>query len=290
MRQKLVYIRVAHRAFPTVQDFIRKLLEVRPDIRLTAKGCLEHPWLLSAGDDLAAVREGRVPYPDPLPLVPHGAVSQDSLDVSMSILAEHGGNGIVADMSLDEQRGAVGDVQQQQGAFSQITNPSQNPTYRMPGAFHHLSTRNALQRRSKVIADAESNGKKLPEIPEEMIANVNAENGAGPSTTNGARRDVSMDNEGTSNVVVVPEETESSEQQELHFGSQPREPEHGVRRSKRAGRVAEPESVAVKGGISKRGAGAGTRTKRGAGRKVEDIQEEEDEVMREAASPMRSRR
>ena len=44
-----------------------------------------------------------------------------------------------------------------------------------------------------MIADAESSGKKLPEIPEEMIANANAENGASPSTTNGAHRDISMD-------------------------------------------------------------------------------------------------
>ena len=217
-------------------------------------------------------------------------MSQDSLDVSMSILPEDGGNGIAANMNLDEQRGAVGDVQQQQGAFSQITNPSQNPTYHMPGAFHHPSTRNGLQRRSKVIADAESSGKKLPEIPEEMIANANAENEAGPSTTNGAHPDISMGSEGTPNLAVVPEESEPSEQQGPHFGSQPREPEHGVRRSKRAGRAAEPESVVVKGGIGKRGAGAGTRTKRGAGRKAADVQEEEDEVMREAASPVRSRR
>ena len=255
---------------------------------MTSEACLEHPWLVGAGDDLAAIREGRVPYPEPLPLVPRSAMSQDSLDVSMSILPEHGGSGIAADISLDEQRGAVGDVEQQQGAFSQITNPSQNPTYRMPGAFHHPSTRNGLQRRSKVIADAESSGKKLPEIPEEMIANANAENEAGPSTTNGAHRDVSMDNEGAPSLIEVPEEPEPSEKQELHFGSQPREPEHGVRRSKRAGRVAEPETAVVKG-VSKRGAGAGTRTKRGAGRKVADI-DEEDEVMREAASPMRSRR
>ena len=256
---------------------------------MTAQGSLEHPWLLSAGDDLAAVREGRVPYPEPLPLVPHGAMSQDSLDVSMSILSEYGGNGIVADMSLDEQRGAVGDVQQQQGAFSQITNPSQNPTYRMPGAFHHPSTKHGLQRRSKVIAEAESSGKKLPEIPEEMIANVNAENAAGPSNTNGAHHDFSMDHEETSDLVAVPEESESSEQKELQFGSQPREPEHGVRRSKRTGRVTEPESATVRGGGKHGASGASTRTRRGGGRKVTDIQEE-DEVMREAASPKKTRR
>ena len=257
---------------------------------MTAQGCLEHPWLVGAGEDLAAVREGRVPYPEPLPLVPRGAMSQDSLDVSMSILPEHGGNGITADMSLDEQQGAVGDVQQQQGAFSQITNPSQNPTYGMPGAFHHPSTKHGLQRRSKVIADAESSGKKLPEIPEEMIANANAENGAGPSTTNGAHRDISMDG-GALGLGVVPEETEPSEQQEPNFGSQPREPEHGVRRSKRAGRTAETENATVKGNVKRGTAGAGTRTRRGTGRKVADIQEdEEDEVMREAASPVKARR
>lgn len=256
---------------------------------MTAQGCLEHPWLLGAGDDLTAVREGRVPYPEPLPLVPHGAMSQDSIDVSMSILLEHGGNGIMADMSLDEQRGAVGDVQQQQGAFSQITNPSQNPTYRMPGAFHHPSTRHGLQRRSKVIAEAESSGKKLPEIPEEMIANANAENGAGSSGTNGAHCDVSMDHSGGSNLPVVSEESEPSEQQEPQFGSQPREPEHGVRRSKRTARGAEPESAIVKGNGKHVASGAGTRTKRGAGRKVADIQEE-DEIMREAASPKKTRR
>ena len=253
---------------------------------MSAQGCLEHPWLLGAGDDLAAVREGRVPYPEPLPLVPHGAMSQDSIDVSMSILPEHGGNGIMADMSLDEQRGAVGDAQQQQGAFSQITNPSQNPTYHMPGAFHHPSTRHGLQRRSKVIADAESSGKKLPEIPEEMIANANAENGAGPSGTNGARSDASMDHEGASNLVAISEESEPSD---LHFGSQPREPEHGVRRSKRTPRAAEPESATVRGNGKHGASGAGTRTRRGAGRKVGDIQEE-DEIMREAASPKKTRR
>ena len=284
-----VHIRPAYHTFSAVQDFIRRLLEVRPELRMTAQGSLEHQWLLGAGDDLAAIREGRVSYPQPLPLAPHGAMSQDSLDVSMSLLSEYGGNGIVADMSLDEQRGAV---QQQQGAFSlsQITNPSQNPTYRMPGAFHQPSTRSGLQRRSKVIAEAESSGKKLPDIPEAMIANANAENGAGPSTTNGANRDISMDNEGGPNLVTVPEETEPSEQQGLHFGSQPREPEHGVRRSKRAGRVVEPEVVAVKGSGKRGASGAGTRTKRGAGRKAADIQEEEDEVMREAASPTKSRR
>jgi len=256
---------------------------------MTAQGCLEHPWLVGAGDDLAAVREGRVPYPEPLPLVPRGAMSQDSVDVSMSILPEHGGNGFVADMSLDEQRGAVGDVQQLQGAFSQISNASQNPTYRMPGAFHHPGTRNGLQRRSKVIADAESSGKKLPEIPEEMIANANAENGAGPSSTNGARRDMSMDHEGASNLVAVPEESEPSEQQEPHLSSQPREPEHGVRRNKRTVRAGEPESAAVRGNGKHGAAGTGTRTRRGAGKKVGDLQEE-DEVMREAASPRKTRR
>ena len=289
MDQTVAHTRVAYRTFSSVRDFIRRLLEIRPDIRMSAQGCLEHSWLLGAGDDLAAVREGRVPYPEPLPLVPHGATSQDSIDVSMSIVSEHGGSGIMGDMSLDEQQGAVGDVQQHQGAFSQITNPSQNPTYRMPGAFHHPSTKHGLQRRSKVIADAESSGKKLPEIPEEMIANVNAENAAGPSNTNGAHRDVSMDNGGTSNLVAVPEETESSEQQEPHFGSQPREPEHGVRRSKRTGRVAEPESADVRGSGKHGASGAGTRTRRGGGRKVEDIQED-DEVMREAASPRKTRR
>jgi len=254
---------------------------------MTAQGCLEHPWLIDTEDDLAAVREGRVPYPEPLPLVPRGAMSQESIDVSMSILSEHGGNGIVADMSLDEEQGAAGDVQQ--GAFSQITNPSQNPTYRMPGAFHHPSTKHGLQRRSKVIADAESSGKKLPEIPEELIANVNAENAAGPSSTNGARQDFSMEHEGTSGLAAVLEESEPSEQQEPHFGSQPREPEHGVRRSKRSARVAEPESAAVRGNGKHGTSGAGTRTRRGAGRKVIDIQEE-DEVMREAASPKKTRR
>jgi hypothetical protein len=255
---------------------------------MSAEGCLEHPWLLDAGDDLAAVRDGRVPYPEPLPLAPHGAMSQDSIDVSMSSIAEHGGNGVVADMSLDDRRGAVGNVQQQ-GAFSQISNPSQNPTYSMPGAFHHLSSRNGLQRRSKVIADAESSGKKLPEIPEEMLANVNAENEADLLTTNRDYRDVSMDNEGASILAVVPEESELPEQQEPNFGSQPREPEHGVRRSKRATRAAEPESATVRGEGKHNASGASTRTKRGAGKRVADIQEE-DEVMRESASPKKSRR
>lgn len=284
-----VHIRVAYHTPYSVQDFIRRLLDVRPETRMTAKGCLEHPWLFGAGDDLTAVREGRIPYPEPLPLVPHGATSQDSIDVSMSILPEHGGNGIVADMSLDEQRGAVGDVQEQQGAFSQITNPSQNPTYCMPGAFHHPRTRQGLQRRSKVIADAESSGKKLPEIPEEMIANANAENRAGPSTTNGAHRDISMDSRGASDLAAVPEDSEPPEQQELHFGSQPREPEHGVRRSKRPARTAEPDGAAVRGTGKHGASGTGTRTRRGVGKKVGDIQEE-DEVMREAASPRKSRR
>ena len=283
-----VHTRVVYRSFSSVQDFIRRLLEVQPDVRMTAQECLEHPWLLGTGDDLAAVREGRVPYPEPLPLVPHGVMSQDSIDVSMSILPEHGGNGIATDMSLDEQRGVVGDVQEQQGAFSQITNPSQNPTYRMPGAFHHPSTRSGLQRRSKVIADAESSGKKLPEIPEEMIANANAGNGTGTSSTNGAHRDISMDSGGIPGLVVVSEESEVSEQQELHFDSHPREPEHGVRRSKRTTR-AEPESTAIRGNGKHGATGAGTRTRRGAGKKVADIQEE-DEVMREAASPRKSRR
>lgn len=274
------------RAPSSVQDFIRRLLEVQPKIRMSAQGCLEHPWLLDAGDDLAAVREGRVPYPEPLPLVPHGAMSHGSLDVSMSILSERGGNEVSAEMSLDDRRGAAEEVQQQQGAFSQMTNPSQNPTYRMPGAFHHPNTRNGLQRRSKVIADAESSGKKLPEIPEEMIAKANAENEA---ATNRDYGDVSMDNEGVSHLAAVPEETELAEQQEPKFGSQPREPEHGVRRSKRTTRVAEPESVTAVRGHGKHGAsGAGTRTKRGASKRVTDIQE--DDVMRETTSPKKSRR
>jgi len=253
-----------------VQNFIRRLLEVRPEIRMSAQGCLEHPWLLGAGEDIAAVREGRVPYPEPLPLVPHGAMGQDSIDVSMSILLEHGGNEVVADMSLDDRRGAVGGVQQQQGAF------------------HHSSTRHGLQRRSKVIADAESSGKKLPEIPEEMIAKANAENEMGLSTTKRDYRDVSMDNEGASNLAAVPEESELPEQQEPHFGSQPREPEHGVRRSKRATR-AEPESATVRGQGKHGVSGAGARTKRGTGRRVTDIQEG-DEAMWETASPKKSRR
>lgn len=272
-----------------VQHFIRRLLEVQPRIRMTAEESLEHPWLRGAGDDLAAVREGRVPYPEPLPLVPQGAMSQDSIDVSMSILLENGGNEVAADMSLDDRRGAVGNVQQQQGAFSQITNPSQNPTYRMPGAFHHHSTRHGLQRRSKVIADAESSGKKLPEIPEEMIAKVNAENEAGLLTANRDYHDVSMDNEGGSNLAAVPEESEPPEQQEPNLGSQPREPEHGVRRSKRTTRgVAEPESATVRGQGKHGASGVGTRTKRSVGKRVADIQE--DEVMRETASPKKSRR
>lgn len=252
-----------------VQHFIRRLLEVQPDVRMTAQESLEHPWLLGAGDDLAAVREGRVPYPEPLPSVPQGAMSQDSIDVSMSILSEHGGNGIMADMSLDE-RGAAREMRQEQGAF------------------HHPSTRHGLQRRSKVIADAESTGKKLPEIPEEMIAKANAENGVGPSDTNGDHRDVSMDSGGVSNLAAVPEEPDPSEQQELNFGSQPREPEHGVRRSKRTTRAPEPESTAVRGHGKHGASGAGTRTKRGVGRRVGDIQEE-DEDMRETASPKKSR-
>lgn len=276
-------------ARPSVQDFIRRLLEFRPDVRMTAQGCLEHPWLVRAADDLAAVREGRHPYPEPLSLAPRGAMSQDSIDVSMSILPEHGGDGFPADMSLDNRQGEVGDVQQLQGAFSQITNPSQNPTYRMPGAFHHPGARNGLQRRSKVIADAESSGKKLPDIPEEMIAKANAENDTRQSTANGDRHDVSMENEGVSNLAAVPEESELSEQQEPNLGSQPREPEHGVRRSKRPTRAGEPESTAVKG-HGRHGAPA-TRTKRGTGRKVADIHEEEDEVMREeASSPRKTRR
>lgn len=229
-----------------------------------------------------------MPYPEPLPLAPRGATSQDSLDVSMSILPEYGGNGIVADMSLDEG-GAGGDMQEHQGAFSQITNASQNPTYRMPGAFHHPSTRHGLERRSKVIADAESSGKKLPEIPEEMIANANAENRAGPSGTNGAHHDISMEREGAPDLVAVSEESELAEQQEPNLGSQPREPEHGVRRSKRATRVGEPENASVRGSGKHGAPGAGTRTKRGTGRKVADILEE-DEVMREAASPKKNRR
>ena len=247
---------------------------------MSAQGCLEHQWLQGAGEDLADVREGRVPYPEPLPLVPHGATSQDSIDVSMSVLLENGGSEVAADMSLDDRRG---EVQQQQGAFSQITNASQNPTYSMPGAFHHPSTRNGLQRRSKVIAEAESNGKKLPEIPEEMIAKANAENQAGLSAA-----DVSMDNEGASNLAAVPEEPEFPEQQEPNFGSQPREPEHGVRRNKRTTR-AEPENATVRGQGKHGASGAGTRSKRGTGRRVGDIQEE-DEVMRETATPKKSRR
>ena len=283
-----VHVYVAVYAPSIVQDFIRRLLEVRPDVRMTAQESLEHQWLLGAGDDLAAVREGRLSYPEPLPLVPHGAMSQDSVDVSMSILPDHGGNGIMADMSLDDQRGGADDVQQQ-GAFSQITNPSQNPTYRMPGAFRHSNTRNGLQRRSKVIADAESSGKKLPDVPEEMIAKANAENVVGPSTTDGKSRDVSMDNEGASNLTAVPEESDPSEQQEPKLGSQPREPEHGVRRSKRTTRGAEPENAHVRGHGKHGASGAGARTKRGAGGRVGDIQEE-DEDMRETASPKKSRR
>ena len=256
-------------------------------VRMSAQGCLDHPWLLGAGDDLAAVREGRVPYPEPLPLVPRGAIDQNSIDVSMSVLPEHGGNGIVTDMSLEDRRGSVGDVQQQ-GAFSQITNASQNPTYHMPGAFHHPSTRHGLQRRSKVFAEAESSGKKLPEIPEEMIAKVNAENEADLSTTNRDSGDISMEKGGGSNLVVVPEESELSEEQEPNFSSQPREPEHGVRRNKRTTRGAEPESTTTRGHGKHGAPGVGTRTKRGAGRRVADLQEE-DEVMRETVSP-KSRR
>lgn len=285
----MVHAGAGCQTFALVQDFIRKLLEVRPDVRMSAQGCLEHEWLRGAGDDIAAVREGRMAYPEPLPLVPRSATSEDSIDVSMSILPEFGGNGIVADMSLDEQGGAGEDVQEHQGAFSQITNPSQNPTYRMPGAFHHPSTRHGLERRSKVIADAESSGKKLPEIPEEMIAQANAENRAGPSGTNGAHHDVSMDREGASDFIVVSEESELAEQQEPKLESQPREPEHGVRRSKRATRAGEPESASARGSGKHGAPGAGTRTRRGTGRKVADIQEE-DEVMREAASPRKTRR
>ena len=69
------------------------------------------------------------------------------------------------------------------------------------------------------------------------------------------------------------------------------EPEHGVRRSKRAGRTTETEGAAVRGNAKRGTVGAGTRTRRGTGRKVADIQEdEEDEVMREAASPVKGRR
>ena len=140
-----------------------------------------------------------------------------------------------------------------------------------------------------MIADAESSGKKLPEIPEEMIANANVENGAGPSSTNGAHCDISMDHRRGPNLGAVSEESEPPEREELHFGSQPREPEHGVRRSKRTGRTAEPEIVAVRGDGKRGGPGSGTRTRRGAGRRGADIPEE-DEVMREAASPKKTSR
>ena len=140
-----------------------------------------------------------------------------------------------------------------------------------------------------MIADAESSGKKLPEIPEEMLAKVNAENEADLLPTNRDHRDVSMDNGGTSNLAMVPEESESLEQDEPNFASQPREPEHGVRRNKRTPRGAEPESATVRVHGKHGASGTSTRTKRGAGRRAEDIQEE-DEVMRETSSPKKSRR
>ena len=74
-----------------------------------------------------------------------------------------------------------------------------------------------------MIADAESNEKRLPEIPE-IITTVNTENEAATNR---------MENGETLNLAAVPEESELPEQHEPNFLPQSREPEDGARRSKR---------------------------------------------------------
>jgi hypothetical protein len=113
-------------------------------------------------------------------------LSLGSADVSMGAITTPtptpNGPAIPQDMSLDNH-----EVDGAPGAFSQVTSPSQNPTYRMPGAFPFNANRNGrarLQRRSRVIADAEANGRRLPEPSAEMYAHAASQNLNAPGPSN----------------------------------------------------------------------------------------------------------
>lgn len=271
------------------EDFLRKLLDPNPTTRMTAADSLFHPWLAGTGERLQAKRDAQLPEKTvgaakqvqradivDSTMAQESLLSLGSADVSMAAMntpPPSGGNDIPQDMSLDNHG-----VNGAPGAYSQVSTASQNPTYRMPGAFNANAvnakgSRYGLQRRSRVIADAEANGHRLPEPSVEMIAQAasqNQKNNATAGPSNPLKRKADGKGESESSLTPVPEEG-VEEDHAMGAASDDQENQAGaVRRSKR-GR-AEPETP-------QRGAPRSNppKTKRGRG-VVESIGEEDDDM------------
>lgn len=123
---------------PLARDFIRRLLEPDPEMRLTLTDALSHDWLAPYAAEMRTKREQTATPP----LSP---VAQLPRDISMA------------------------DAEQEDEPPSSQTSSH----YAVPGAFPSGSqdpTR-ALQRRRKVLAEARERGNEPP-VPEEMLAHV----------------------------------------------------------------------------------------------------------------------
>lgn len=249
---------------------------------MTAAECLFHPWLAGTAEELQAVRAGQQPRAvganqAARATIADTTMAEESLlslngDVSMAAISSPAPNGVQQDMSLDGG-------EWEPGSYSQVTSASQNPTYRMPGAFHtgaRQQSRYALQRRSRVIADAEANGHRLPEPSVEMLAQAVASqsDNTTPSSTNPLKRKAANSNgrrASDSSLTPLPEDRPLEEDEHMGGMSSEQEQQPTVRRSKRGKKSAEPETP-QRGGpaVKKRGGRAG-------GRAVEPIREEEDD-------------
>jgi hypothetical protein len=262
---------------------------------MTAAECLFHPWLAGTAEELQAVRAGQQPPAAKAAraIIADSTMAEESLlslngDVSMAAINTPAPNGVQQDMSLDGG-------EREPGSYSQVTSASQNPTYRMPGAFHtgaRQQSRYALQRRSRVIADAEANGHRLPEPSVEMLAQAaaNQSDNTTPNSSNPLKRKAANSNgrrASDSSLTPLPEDRPLEEDELMGGMSSEQEQEPIVRRSKRGRNSAEP-GTPQRGG--QRGPSAKKRGGRAGGRAVEPIGEEENDILHSPAQDLGVRR
>jgi hypothetical protein len=255
---------------------------------MTAQESLTHPWLIGTGDTLKAIRADQQSGQQPPPSaaisqavsqsVGNSSLAEESLlslasnDVSMAPIATNG-QAVPQNMSLDDH-GTDGAA----GSYSQFTSGSQNPTYRMPGAFHN--GRHALQRRSRVIADAEANGRRLPEPSFEMLAQAASQTlQIGTSNQLKRKAETSRQNEESdSSLTPLPEEIEieNEDDEVMGVGSEQEQLSPVVRRSKRGRNSNSDPETPQRAGDKRRSA----KNKRG--RAIAEPIGEVDEAMRDS--------
>lgn len=260
---------------------------------MTAAAALTHPWLAGTGERLQAKRDAQRPQ-QPLAImdVPHverlaitdASMAQESLlslgpvDVSMAAISTPPPTGydLPQDMSLDNQG-----VDGAPGSYSQVSSTSQNPTYCMPGAFHanaaigNKGSRYGLQRRSRVIADAEANGHRLLQPSVEMIAQAASQNQK--NATSGPSNPLKRKVDGLdSSLTPVPEEIVQEDQAMGAASDQEHQPA-AIRRSKRGRKSSEPETP-------QRNARRSNPPKSKRGRTALDSTGEQDEDMHSSPS------